>query len=373
MSALVIHGGRLVDPASNRDGAFELRVDDGRITEVGVKVSAEGAKKIDARGAWVVPGLVDLRAVIQDEKDVAQALESGFTTVLAAPESPLVPQGALRLTRAAPLTRNLEGKELGDLPDGALCLSQGSKPLEQGGVLRRALQYLSPWLPLVMVHAEDPSQSGKGLLGEGAMATHLGLFGVPTSSEAAIVARDLEILRATRGRLHFAHLTCARSVELLRAAKQEGLMVSADVTPHHLTLDTSTAAGYSTEARVWPPLREPKDVAALRAAVLDGTFDAIASDHRRVDPLEREHPFDQCAPGIEAYPRLLTRVLQLVETPLRAVALLSFGPARLLGLDAGTLAPGARADLALISPERGRALLTLIDGEPAFDDKGGTW
>lgn len=347
---LVLRGGRLIDPAARRDGAGEVLIVAGEIAAVGPKVDVAGAKVIELDGAWVSPGFVDLHSVLRDERDLEAALRGGFTTVVAAPESTKLRSDRLQVLTAAPLTRRLEGEELGETPSEAACLSQGFRPLVKSGVLRRALQYSASRGKLLVLHAEDPSLTGAGVLGEGITATRLGLPSVPVAAEAAVIARDLLILEETGGRLHFAHVTTARSVDLLRAAKQRGLQVSCDVTPHHLTRDDRAAEGYALEARVWPPLRSAADVKALALGLADGTIDAVACDHVRVDVLDREHPFEACAPGCEAFEQALPAVLGLDLPPLRAVEVLSSAPARLLGLTSG-LVPGHRAALTIIDPK----------------------
>lgn len=346
---VLLRGGRLLDPANGRDGVADVLVSDGKIASIAERLQPPGAEVIDVSGLWVTPGFVDLHSVVRDERDVEAALAGGFTTVVAAPESPRYRTDRLQLLAAAPLTRKLEGDELGETPDEAPCLSQGFKPLAKSGVLRRALQYSASRHRLIVLHAEDPSLTGSGVLGEGLTTTRLGLPAVPVAAEAAVVARDLLILEEVGGRLHFAHLTTARSVELVRQARARGLEVSADVTPHHLTRDIRTAEGYSLDARVWPPLRSEADVKALAAGLADGTLDAVACDHVRVDVLDREHPFEACAPGCEAFVQALPAVLGLGLTPQRVIEVLSTGPARLLGLRTG-LAVGLTAGLTAFDP-----------------------
>lgn len=362
---LVLRGGRLLDPASRRDGVGEVLVVDGEIASVGPKVDAAGAQVIELGGAWVAPGFVDLHSVLRDERDLEAALRGGFTTVVAAPESARLRSDRLQVLTAAPLTRNQDGEELGEIPAAAACLSQGFRPLVKSGVLRRALQYSASSGKLLVLHAEDPSLTGAGVLGEGITATRLGLPSVPGSAEAAVVARDLLILEEIGGRLHFAHLTTARSVELVRQARQHGLQVSADVTPHHLTRDARSAEGYALEARVWPPLRSEADVKSLALGLADGTIDAVACDHVRVDVLDREHPFEACAPGCEAFEQALPAVLGLGLPPLRSVEVLSSGPARLLGLTCGLL-PGLRAALTVFDPKARTVTGVVIGARHTF-------
>ncbi len=238
-------------------------------------------------------------------------------------------------------------------------------------MLRRALQYTGGRGPLLVVHAEDPSLTGAGVIGAGLTATRLGLASVPASAETSIIARDLEILEETGGRLHFAHLTCARSVELIAQARQRGLHVSCDVTPHHLTHDARLAEGYALAARVWPPLRREEDAAALRRGLADGAIDAIACDHVRVDVLDREHPFEQCAPGCEAFEQALPAVAASGVSAARLVEVLACAPARLLGLRHG-LAPGVPAAITVIEPSSWSVRGTVIGRHHTFPRESAT-
>lgn len=356
---LLLRNGRLVDPASKLDSTGDLLVADGVIHAIGPSITDVNAHVIELDGAWVCPGFIDMHSVVRDERDVQAALNGGFTTVIAAPESPKLRTDLLELLPASALTRNLEGQELGEVPDTAVCLSQGFKPIARAGVLRRALQYSASRGKLIVVHAEDPSLTGVGVIGEGLTATRLGLPTVPDSAESSVIARDLEILAETGGRLHFAHVTTERGLSLIRAAKARSLEVSCDVTPHHLTGDTRLAEGYALEARVWPPLRSERDVAALRAGLADGTVDAIACDHVRVDILEREHPFEACAPGCESFEQAVPAAWALGLPAARLVELFSAGPARLLGLPSG-LGKGRAARLSIIDASLAKARGVVI-------------
>ncbi len=362
---LVLRGGHLVDPANRRDAVGEVLIVDGEIAAVAPKVDTKDARVIDVAGAWVAPGFVDLHSVLRDERDVDAALRGGFTTVMTVPCSGSIDSERLNVIAAAPLTRNLAGDELGEVTADTKCLSQGFKPLPKTGVLRRALQYSAAWGPLLVVHAEDPSLTGGGVIGAGLTATRLGLPAVPPTSESAVIARDLLVLEETGGRLHFAHVTTARGVELIAAARQRGLQVSADVTPHHLTRDARAAEGYSLEARVWPPLRSERDVAALRAGLRDGVIDAIACDHVRVGVLDSEHPFEECAPGCEAFEVALRAAAACELSASRTVEVLSSAPARLLGLRTG-LEPGVPAAITVINPADWSVRGTVIGDRHTF-------
>lgn len=366
MSALLIKEGRVIDPASGVDGPADVAIREGKIVAVGPGAKApSGAEELSARGLWVVPGLVDLRCRIGGANDVADAVRGGFTTLVATWDSEVPPAAPIRVLAAAPLTRDAAGEELGDVPDGAPCLSDGFTPVSRAGLMRRALQYVRPLNTVLMVHAEDATLSGKGVLGEGFEATRLGLLPVPASAETVAVARDLMLLEEIGGRLHFAHLTCAASVRLVREARARGLQVTADVAVHHLVMTDEDARGYAPKARVWPPLRPAAEQKALRDALAEGVIAAVASDHLRPDPsedlLQRELPFDEQRPGGASLAHVAGAVLGLGLKPSRAVELLTAGPARALGLDAGTLAVGSRADVTLLDPER-RAVVAVISG-----------
>lgn len=365
MSALVIREGRVIDPANGFDGPADVAIAEGKIEAVAPGAKARGgAQELSAKGLWVVPGLVDLRCRIGGAHDVADAVKGGFTTLVATWDS-LVPAAPIRVLKAAPLTSGAAGEELGDVPDGVPCLSDGFTPVSRAGLMRRALQYVRPLNTVLMVHAEDRTLSGKGVLGEGFEATRLGLLPVPASAETVAVARDLMLLEEIGGRLHFAHLTCAASVRLVREARARGLFVTADVAVHHLVMTDEDARGYASRARVWPPLRPAAEQKALREALAEGVFAAVASDHLRPDPsedlLQRELPFDEQRPGGASLAHVAAAVLGLALKPPRAVELLTSGPAKALGLDAGTLSVGSRADVTLLDPER-RAVVAVISG-----------
>ena len=373
--ATLIRGGRVIDPATGRDGSFDVLLEEGRVSRVDAQVAPTPlAEVVDAAGLWVVPGLVDLRCRVGATKDLEDAARGGFTTLVATWDSVTLPT-PLRVLRASPLTRAAEGEELGDVPAGTPCLSDGSSPVVRAGLMRRALQYARPLGVPLMVHALDPSLAGRGVLGEGFEATRLGLLPVPASAEVTMVARDLALLEESGGRLHFAHLTCAASVRLVREAKSRGLKVTCDVAAHHLALCDEDARGYARKARVWPPLRPRPDQLALRAALAEGVLDAVTSDHARPDPdedpLQRELPFDEAAPGAASLPRVAGIVLGLGLPPSRAVAALTSGPAAALGLGAGRLAPGDAADVALIDPAGGHVVRTIAGGRLVYSRTGG--
>jgi dihydroorotase len=388
MSALLIRGGRLIDPVAGRDGAFDLKIEDGRVAEVGAGLSAaEGVAILEASGWLVFPGFIDLHAHLREPgreyaetiaTGLAAAAAGGFTAVCTMPNTdPVVDNRAIaefvvskaraiRSTRLYPIgaiTRGQSGKELAEFGEmrvaGAVAVSDDGRWLADGALLRHAFEHASLFgIPLVQ-HAEDPTLSGGAPMHEGAVSTRLGLAGQPAIAEAAAVARDLLVAESASGRLHVAHLSTARALSLIREAKSRGLAVTCEVTPHHLTLSDREVArsGFSTNVKMNPPLREAEDVEALVGALEDGTVDAIATDHAPHHEDEKSVDFNSAPFGVVGletaaavvHDRLvLTGRLSLS----RFAELFSAGPARAFDLPGGDLAPGSPADVTLFDPGR---------------------
>lgn len=358
MSALVLRGGRVLDPASNVDGAFDLHLANGKVAALlAPKTKIDGAKELDVSGLVLCPGFVDLRARMESPADAQAALAGGFTTVLREGEGPALV--GPKVLASSPL---FDDGTLGALGATAVALSSGFSPPPSLGVLRRALLYWKSVGVPVLFHAEDASLTGRGVLGAGATAARLGLLPVPVAAEVAAVAGALAVVEDCGAALHFNHLSCAGSVQLVREAKAKGLQVTADVSLEHLVLTDESAKAHSLDGRVWPPLRPKAHGEALLVALRDGTLDAVASDHVPVALVEREHPFDSSAPGSRTLETLLSRLLAL-ELPLaRAVQALTSGPAKVLRRPLGTLAAGAAADVTVVDAAAKRVRYTLVDG-----------
>lgn len=355
MSGLLLEGARVIDPATGDDGRRDVLVSNGRIAE---PKSVPVTERRDLTGCWLFPALTDLRCVLRGQDDVSDAIAGGFTRLIADPSSVKdLKADGIELSTAAELTK---GTELGERPAGAPCLSSGFAPVASLGLLRRALQHAER--KVVMLHAEDQSLMGGALLGEGTTALRLGLPGAPVEAEVAAVAAALAVLEGTGGRLHFSHLTCKGSLERVAAGKRAGLQVTADAAPHHLRDDDAKAEGFALEARVWPPLRSRADVEAVKRAAIDGTLDAIASDHRRPTLLEREHPFEQAAWGKSTLRTAFAEVIAAGVPAGRAVALFTTGPMGVLGLPPPSLSVGAPADLAVFDEKAARMRTTLVRG-----------
>jgi dihydroorotase len=400
-AALIIRGGRVIDPADGVDAIADVVIENGRIAFVGDAAGREG-EAFDARGMVVAPGFVDihthLREPGQEYKETiasgaAAAAHGGFTTVCAMPNTvpPIdnrsVVEFVERQARGAPLrvlvigcvTRGRAGKELaemGELADaGCIGFSDDGSPVADPGVMRRALEYASAFGLPIINHCEEPSLANGGVMHEGWVATRLGLRGQPAAAEEAMVARDIQLAELTGAHVHLTHLSTAGSVELIRAAKRRGLPVTADVTPHHLTLtheavltgplgaaDFALSLGpYDTNAKVHPPLRTPADVRACVEGLRDGTLDAVATDHAPHAATDKLCEFDLAAPGLTGLETALGLVLRVVGqggvSLADAIARLTIGPVRALSLDRhtgepalGTLRPGAPADLVVFNP-----------------------
>ncbi|HYR95316.1 MAG TPA: dihydroorotase [Candidatus Binatus sp.] len=383
---LLITGGTIVDPVAGTAGPGDVTIEDG--TLVGVirsrEGSAEGTTVMDARGLLVLPGLVDMHVHLREpgfeyketiQTGIAAALAGGFTSLacMANTDPPndssavtqyiidraRIVQGA-RVYPIGALSLGLKGERLAEIGEmhraGIVGISDDGRPVMDAELMRRALEYSQMFGLPVIVHEEDHHLAAGGSMNEGVTALRLGLRGIPAAAEDVMIARDIALVRLTGGRLHVAHVSTAGAVALLRAAKADGLPVTAEVTPHHLFLTEEAVAGYGTNAKMAPPLRTRADVEALRAALADGTIDAIATDHAPHHHDEKDCEFERAANGIVGLETALPLALRLVAEKVldlpTLVQRMTTGPARILGLPAGTLAAGAPADVTLVDPER---------------------
>ncbi len=396
MSDLVITGARVLDPGRKLDQQADIHVRDGRIVAVGVDLDAPAAEHLDASGLVAVPGFVDLHTHLREPgfehketiaTGTAAAARGGFTTVCAMPNTePAIDnaatvdfvvrtaarEGAVRVLPIGCITRGRAGKELADYGElvaaGVVALSDDGSPVADAALMRRALEYSTRFGLVVIEHAEEPALSGKGVMHEGWVSTRLGLRGIPAASEEAAIQRDIALAELTGARLHIAHVSTARSVELVARAKAAGLNVTAEVTPHHLVLTheavlTSGPLPYNTAARVNPPLRTPEDVEACLEALINGTIDAIATDHAPHADIEKLVEFDNAPNGIVGLETAFASLHGLVlegGLPLAVlIERMTAGPVAVLRLDRhdglaglGSIAAGAPADIALVDPAR---------------------
>ncbi len=382
--SMLIKGGRVIDPAGNVDGQFDVLIENGAIAKVGPNLGAGfSGDVIDATGKLVVPGLIDIHVHLRDpgyeykediETGTRAAVAGGFTSVACMPNTnPVNDNKAITLyirNRAkevglanvfpvGSITKGLKGEslaEMGELQEaGCLALSDDGKPVGNPELMRRALEYSRPFGLTLISHAEDLSLVGEGVMNDGFVATELGLKGIPWVAEDAATARDVMLAEFTGGKLHLAHVSTKGSVEIIRQAKARGVRVTCEATPHHFTLTDDAVRGYETNAKMNPPLRSAEDVAAIRAGLADGTIDAIATDHAPHHFDEKNVEFNIALNGIVGLESALPLTLELVQegvlTLAQAIRLLTCGPAQALGIPRGTLAQGAVADVAIIDPE----------------------
>jgi dihydroorotase len=383
---LLIRGGTLVDPTAHGAAPGDLLIEDGRIVAAGAPgtLAAADADEYGARGLLVLPGLVDMHVHLREpgyeyKETIATgakaALAGGFTSLACMAntepvnDSAAVTQfildrariaGGARVYPIGALSLGLKGERLAEIGEmhraGIVAVSDDGRPVMHAGLMRRALEYTRMFGLPVIAHEEDEHLADRGVMNEGATALRLGLRGTPAAAEEVMIARDVALVRLTGGRLHVAHVSTAGAVALIREAKAQGLAVTAEVTPHHLFLTEEAVEGYGTDAKMAPPLRTRADVEALRAALADGTIDAIATDHAPHHRDEKEVEFESAANGIVGLETALPLALRLVAEGVAdlptIVARMTIGPARVLGLPAGTLAAGAAADVTLVDPAR---------------------
>jgi len=416
MPDLLFANVRLLDPASGLDQPGELLVRDGLIADLGGGLGRpDGAEAIDGAGAVLCPGLVDLRAQMGEpggeyrETIASAALAAaagGITTLAALPDTrPAIDDPALvRLLRArgeetgsltilpfGALTRGCKGEEMAELgllrEAGAVAFTDGARAIGPARLMRLALAYARRFEARIVQHPEEPSLAAGGAATEGELATRLGLPGIPAAAEAIMVARDIRLAALTGGAVHFAHVSTAEALDLIRRAKDDGVAVTCDTAPAYFDLNESAIGDFRTYAKLSPPLRAEADRQAVCAALADGTIDAVASDHQPRDPDDKRLPFAQAAPGGAGLATLLGVTLAQVHggrlTLARAIELLTVRPARLLGCTAGTLAKGQPADLCLFDPDRawrveagalpGKAQNTPFDGRALEGRVLGTW
>jgi dihydroorotase len=413
---VLIENVRLIDPAARLDQHGALLVRDGRIADLGEAIGRpDGVERLDGGGAILCPGLVDMRVALGEPgfeyretiaSAAAAAAAGGITTLAALPDSaPAIDDpalvfllksrgeatGSLTILPYAAVTRGCKGEELAELgllrEAGAVAFTDGQRALGHAQLMRRALSYARAFNGRIVQHPEDPALAEGGAATDGELATRLGLPGIPLVAEAILVARDIRLARLTGGAVHFAHVSTAEAVALIRGAKDQGLTVTCDTAPPYFDLNETAISGYRSYAKLSPPLRPEADRRAIAAALRDGTIDAVASDHQPRDADDKRLPFAQASAGGTGLVTLLGVTLAQVHggaLPLmEALALLTVKPARLLGSEAGTLARGSPADLCLFHPERiwqvlsgklpGKAQNTPFDGRALEGQVLGTW
>jgi dihydroorotase len=387
MGGLLVQGGRVIDPSQDLDGSFDLLIEDGCVAKIDGRIKPTGkTETFDASGQVVAPGLIDihvhLREPGQEYKETVRtgtmaAAAGGFTAVACMANTEPVNDnrsvtehillearrhGFARVYPIGAISKGLEGQELAEIGEmvraGARGVSDDGKPVMNAELMRRALLYAQHFAIPVIQHAEDLNLTGGGVMHEGEWSTRLGLPGIPGAAEDVMVARDLILTEDTGGRYHVAHLSTARSLEMVRRARVQGLRVTCEAAPHHLLLTDEEVArsGFSTNTKMKPPLRSARDREALLNGLADGTIDCIASDHAPHHADEKDVQFNLAPFGILGLETTLSLCLDRLVHPgilslPRLVELLSTGPARVLGVPGGTLKPGSPADVTIFHPE----------------------
>lgn len=390
-SPVTITSGRLVLPTGEPQ-AGALRCVDGRIAALGDVAPHDGDTVIDAKGALIAPGLVDLGVFAIDKPAFHFG---GITRAALMPDQGVVldKRSAVRFSAQsgkpdlwvhplAAATKDLAGTELAELAlmrdAGARAVSTGRRWIADSGVMHRLLSYCAMLGLVVVTHAEDAGLTGAAVATAGEMATRLGLPSAPAEAEALAVARDIALAELTGARLHFRQVTTAAALNLVRAAKARGVAVTAGVTPAHALLSDVAVGDFRTFTRLSPPLRSEADRQAVLAALADGTIDVISSGHDPRGPEDKRLPFADAEPGMAGAETLLPLTLGLVRDGVidtaRAFALLAGNPAALLGVNAGVLAIGAEADLAVIDPDKPWIVdsdkMAAAAGNTPFDKQG---
>ena len=381
---LLIQGGHVIDPG-RVNGVADVLIENGTISAVGPALTAPaGATVIQAKGQLVLPGFVDLHVHFREpgfeyketiQSGTAAAVAGGFTTVCAMPntnpvnDNQAVTEFMLERAKAAgnahlypigAITKKSEGKELAEIGDlrraGCVATHDDGKPVMTSLVIRRAMEYARAFDVPVVDHCEDLHLSEGGCMNEGLVSTELGLPGIPSAAEDVMVARNVSLAELTGARPHHAHISTAGSVRMVREAKARRLKVTAEACPHHFTLTEELTRGYNTHAKMNPPLRTMQDVQAIKEGLRDGTIDVIATDHAPHATQEKQQEFTEAPFGIVGLETALSLTLALVDegvlTLESAVDKLASAPAKAFSLNAGTLAVGAPADVAIVDPNR---------------------
>ena len=385
MAALLIKNGRVIDPASDHDGVADVWIEDGIIKGVGPGLSPAGAEVFDATGLVVAPGFIDMHVHLREpgfehaetiETGARAAAAGGFTSICPMPNTAPVNDSATvttyiveRARRHAvvnvfpigAITKGSQGDELAAIGSmkqaGAVAISDDGRPVMNARLMRRAMEFARSFGMPVINHCEDLHLSAGGDMHEGAESVRLGLRGIPACSEDVMVARDILLAEATGARYHVAHISSRHSVEMVAFAKLKDLTVTSEATPHHLTLADTDIIPYDSNYKMKPPLRSTRDVNCVVEGVVSGAIDAIATDHAPHSGSDKMQEFEKCPFGIIGLETALGLALEhLVHgkkiSLTRLVELFTINPARILGIDRGTLNPGAPADVTVFSTDR---------------------
>ncbi len=424
---VLIKSGRIIDPG-NLDGILDILIKDGKIAEIkehGSKLKTQNSKLkvIDASGKIVTPGLIDMHVHLREpgheyketiESGCLSAAYGGFTAICPMPNTtPVNDNGQIteyilkkasiadmvRVYPVGAISKGLNGKSLCEYAElkemGAIALSDDGNPVSDSQLMRRAMEYAKGFDLPIISHCEDLNLAANGVVNEGAVATRMGLAGIPNAAESIMIMRDIAICELTGSRLHIAHVSTKESVQAIRNAKKRGVKVTAETAPHYFTLTEEAIKGYNTNAKMNPPLRSSQDREAILEGLSDGTIDVIATDHAPHSYIEKEVEFDQAANGIIGLETSVSLSLKLVQNSVISltdlVEKMSTNPAKILGLNIGITA-GNPADITIIDPDvsykidssrfkslsrntpfdgwdmKGKAVLTMVGGKVLFEE-----
>ncbi|OGC03546.1 dihydroorotase [candidate division WOR-1 bacterium RIFOXYA12_FULL_43_27] len=381
---ILIKQGRIIDPANNFDGIADLLIQGEKISAVKSTLRPRSkVKVINAKGMWVVPGLIDLHCHLRDPGDPeeetiasgsASAAAGGFTSIacMANTKPPIdnpamvkyvkdkaAAEAKINVFPIGAVTKGLLGAELTEMgrmiEEGARAFSDDGRPVTNSGMMRHALEYARQFGVVIISHCEDPALAEGGQMNEGYFSTILGLKGIPALAEEIMVSRDLMLAKEFKGHLHIAHVSTEKSVDLIRKAKDKGVKVTAETCPHYFTLTEEALLKYDTNAKVNPPLRSERDVKAILRGLADGTIDVIATDHAPHKLEKKKVEFQAAATGLVGFETALSLVVtELIDkkilTRKEAFAKMTVNPARILNLHKGAFKEGWDADVTIIDP-----------------------
>ncbi|MDI6744567.1 MAG: dihydroorotase [Thermodesulfovibrionales bacterium] len=391
---ILIKNGHIVDPSQNIDGIGDVLIEKGKIKEISIKGSKaqrvkgsdtltlgrSDTREIDASGLYVLPGLIDMHTHLREpgyeyketiKTGTMAAVKGGFTTVCSMPNTnpvndnssvtdfiirKAIQEGACTVYPIGALTKGQKGEELAEIgimfSEGCVAFSDDGMPVMSSLIMRRALEYTKAFNVPIISHCEDINLSEGGVMNEGLLSLTLGLKGIPSEAEEIIISRDIALAKLTGGKLHIAHISTEGSVRIIRDAKERGINVTAETCPHYFSITEKNVGGYNTNAKVNPPLRTQKDVDAIKQGLKDGAIDVIATDHAPHHKDEKLREFDHAPSGISGLETAISLSLNLVHegvlTIQQLVGKMAMNPAKILGLNKGTLTAGADADIVIV-------------------------
>lgn len=383
---ILIRGGRVIDPANGVDETADVLIESGKIAAIGRNIEAEDARIFDAAGRVVAPGLIDMHSHLRDpgleyKEDIVSgtqaAARGGFTAVCCMPNTQPVNDNAavtryilekaqtkgsgVRVYPVGAISKGLQGVEMAEIgrmkQAGIVAISDDGRPVTNSNLFRLAMQYAAHFGLFIMSHSEDKNLVGDGVMNEGYMSTKLGLPGITRAAEEVMIARDILVAEAEGKRVHICHVSTCGGVQLVREAKARGVRVTAETTPHYIGATDAWVEGYDSRCRVNPPLREEEDRLACIEGLVDGTLDCIATDHAPHHEDEKRCEFHLAASGISGFETAFCVSNSVLVksgrmTLPRLIERMSTIPARLLGVQGGTLSVGVPADVVVLDPDR---------------------